>query len=68
MNYAVWAGTLFPSDTKFFIVSEAGQERESVLRLARIGYDNIVGVLDGGLDAYRASGHPVEQLNHIPAN
>ena len=67
MNFAVWAGTLFTPGTKFFIVAEAGKERESVIRLARIGYDHCVGILDGSLDAYRASGKPVETMNHIAA-
>lgn len=67
MNYAVWGGTLFLPSTKFFIISEAGKEKESVVRLARIGYDNCVGALDGGIDAYRASGQPIETINHVAA-
>lgn len=62
MNYAIWAGTLFPPGSKFFIISEAGKEKESVLRLARIGYDHCVGVLDGGMDAYRALGKPLDTI------
>ena len=67
MNFAVWGGTLFIPTTKFFIISEAGKEKESVIRLARIGYDNCIGALDGGMDAYRASGLPLETINHVAA-
>lgn len=65
MNFAIWAGTLFPPGSKFFIISDAGKERESVMRLMRIGYDHCVGILDGGMDAYRASGKPVETMKSI---
>lgn len=54
INYAIWAGTLFKPSSKFFIISSEGKEKESVIRLARIGYDNIIGVLKGGVDAYKA--------------
>ncbi len=67
MNFAVWAGTLFPATSKFFIIAEPGKEKESVIRLARIGYDNCVGALDGGLDAYRAAGLPVAEIKGIAA-
>ncbi len=67
MNFAIWAGTLFLPDTKFFIIAEPGKEKETIIRLARIGYDQIVGVLDGGFESYRASGKKIEKLNKISA-
>ena len=67
VNYAIWAGTLFPASTKFFIIAPKGKEKESIVRLARIGYDNIVGVLAGGFEVYKHKGLPVETLNHIAA-
>lgn len=38
------------------------------MRLARIGYDSIIGVLDGGLEKYKTQGLPLEGMNHIPAS
>ena len=67
MNYAIWAGTLFPPGSKFFIIADAGKEKESVIRLARIGYDHCVGILDGGMDTYRASGKTVETIKSVAA-
>jgi len=67
VNYAIWAGTLYPSSTRFFLITPRGKEKESIIRLAWIGYDNIEGVLAGGFEVYRAQGRPVETLNHIPA-
>ena len=56
VNYAIWTGTLFPPTTKFFVISNGGMEQESIIRLARIGYDNIVGVLEGSWEGYKSSG------------
>jgi hydroxyacylglutathione hydrolase len=68
MNFAIWAGTLFKPSTKFFIISNLGKEKESVIRLARIGYDNVIGVLKGGFEAYKASGKDFETLRSIEAS
>ena len=66
MNYAIWAGTLFSPTTKFFLVTDPGKEKESIIRLARIGYDNIVGYLDGGVDTHRKYGSPTQTIGHVP--
>ena len=67
MKFAVWGGTLLIATTKYFIISEAGKEMESVIRLVWIGYDKCVGALEGAIDAYRASGMPLETMNHVAA-
>ena len=68
LNYAIWAGTLFNPSSKFFIIASAGKEKESVIRLARIGYDNILGVLRDGVEAYKAKGNTLETLKNINAD
>ena len=67
MNFAPWVGTLFPPTSKFFVAAEKGKEQEAVIRLARIGYDSIVGVLEGGIEGYLSSGKPLDKYDHIPA-
>lgn len=67
MNFAPWVGTLFPPGTKFFVACEKDKEVETVLRLARIGYDHIEGILEGGIEAYLAAGKSLETVEHIPA-
>jgi rhodanese-related sulfurtransferase len=47
--YATWAGTLLDRERPILIVSGPGAERESAIRLGRIGFDHVVGYLDGGL-------------------
>ena len=51
-QYATWAGTLLSHDTPILIVADPGMERDSALRLGRIGFDNVAGYLDGGLNAF----------------
>lgn len=52
-DFAVWAGTLIPTESNIVIVAEAGKEKESIVRLARIGYDNVKGFLEGGISAWK---------------
>ncbi|EAR96103.1 metallo-beta-lactamase family protein (macronuclear) [Tetrahymena thermophila SB210] len=55
ITFAIWVGTLFKPETKFFIVAENGKEKESIIRLARIGYDNVLGCLEGGFEAFQTA-------------
>jgi hydroxyacylglutathione hydrolase len=51
-QFAVWVGTLIDIDAPLVLVTEVGKEEETVLRLARVGYENVKGYLAGGVDAY----------------
>lgn len=62
-DFAVWTGTLYPFGTEFILVTDPDRATETVTRLARIGYDKVIGILDGGIDAWLKSGRPVD---HIP--
>lgn len=64
-QFAVWAGTLLPITQKLILVTDAGAETESVLRLARVGFENVAGVLAGGINAWQLSGKPVEKIQTI---
>jgi hydroxyacylglutathione hydrolase len=48
-QYATWAGTVLTRTSPIVLIAEPGAERESAMRLGRIGFDNVVGYLDGGL-------------------
>ncbi|HEU5258489.1 MAG TPA: MBL fold metallo-hydrolase [Vicinamibacterales bacterium] len=50
-QYATWAGTLLDAARPIVIVADPGAEAQSALRLGRIGFDRIVGFIDGGLAA-----------------
>jgi len=61
-TYAVWVGTLINIQQPLIIVSESGKEEESISRLARIGFENVKGFLDGGINAWQSAG---KNLLHI---
>ncbi len=64
-RFAEWAGTLLPLTQPLVLVTEAGKEKESVTRLARVGIDNILGYLDGGFEHWRDSGETIDLVIDI---
>ena len=67
-DFAPWVGSLIP-DVKhpLVLVCEEGTEDETVTRLARVGYDNVLGFLKGGIAAWKAAGREVDSVTSIPA-
>jgi len=65
-SFAPWVGALI-TDLKqpIMYVAYEGKEEEVVTRLSRVGYDNAVGYLKGGLKAWEASGREVEKIEQI---
>ena len=64
-QYAVWVGTLIPIDRQLVLITEPGKEHESVLRLARVGFENVAGYLEGGVETWEESGKAVQQVTSI---
>jgi hydroxyacylglutathione hydrolase len=50
-QYATWAGTVLRHEKPIVIVAAPGREHESAVRLGRIGFDNVVGYLQDGLES-----------------
>jgi len=67
-SFAPWVGALIP-DLKqpILIVAEEGKEEETVKRLARVGYDNSIGYLEGGFKAWEDSGKETDEVSIITA-
>lgn len=51
-QYAVWVGTLIDIKQPLILVTDPGKESEAILRLARVGYENVVGYLEGGVKSW----------------
>ena len=64
-RFAEWVGTILNIDTKLVIVADTGKEEESILRLARVGYENVKGYLNGGFDAWKNAGKKIDMLISI---
>lgn len=67
-NFAMWVGALI-ADIKqdILLIADPGMEEEVVTRLSRVGYDNCLGFLDGGFDAWKNSGKNVDSLPQVTA-
>lgn len=61
-TFALWVGKLITPDNKFVIVCAQGKELEVITRLARIGYDNVAGFLEGGVENWKNSGKNLESM------
>lgn len=61
-QYAVWVGTLLNINQPLVLIAEQGNEEEAVLRLARVGYENVVGYLKGSVNAWDGKLDTVETI------
>ncbi|HEY9178283.1 MAG TPA: MBL fold metallo-hydrolase [Flavipsychrobacter sp.] len=64
-RFAEWAGSLLPFNQPMVLVTEAGKEEESVIRLARVGFENVQGYLEGGMEAWINAGEAVDMIIDI---
>lgn len=67
-DFAPWVGALI-ADVKqpIILVTEKGQEEESLTRLSRVGFDNLIGHLEGGFDAWKKAGKEIDTIHRITA-
>jgi glyoxylase-like metal-dependent hydrolase (beta-lactamase superfamily II)/rhodanese-related sulfurtransferase len=67
-GFAPWVGTLI-GDTQhpIILVTPEGREEETITRLSRVGFDNTLGYLEGGITAWTAAGKDIEQIENISA-
>lgn len=67
-NFAPWVGALIPNlQTPILFICEPGKEEEVVTRLSRVGYDNPVGYLEGGFEAWVKAGEEVDSIPEVTA-
>lgn len=67
-GFAPWVGALI-ADVKqpILLVVDAALAEEAVTRLSRVGFDNTLGYLDGGMAAWKAAGKETDSLTSISA-
>lgn len=66
-SYATWAGTLLDPKQPVVLIAEPSQEHEGAMGLGRIGFDNVVGYLNGGMQALEARPDLVQRIERITA-
>jgi hydroxyacylglutathione hydrolase len=68
-SFAPWVGALIPGVYHpLLIITEQGREEEVVTRLARVGFDNTLGYLKGGIKAWLQAGKEIDRIETISAN
>ena len=68
-GFAPWVGTLIKDiEQPILLVSPEGREKEVITRLSRVGFDNVLGYLNGSFDAWKEAGKEIDTLVSITAN
>lgn len=67
-DFAPWVGSMIV-DVKhpILLVTDLGAEEEAITRLARVGFDNVIGYLDGGFEAWNNSANEIDSVKRISA-
>ena len=67
-QFAPWVGALIPDIKQtILLIAEEGKEEETVTRLARVGYDNVIGFLKGNFTAWQNEGKETDTIKRINA-
>jgi glyoxylase-like metal-dependent hydrolase (beta-lactamase superfamily II)/rhodanese-related sulfurtransferase len=68
-DFAPWVGALIKDvNQPILLITELGQEEETVTRLSRVGFDNVIGHLKGGFDSWKAANKEIDNVNRISAS
>jgi len=66
-KYATWCGSMLSHDRPIVVIADDGSEEEAVMRLGRIGFDNVVGYLREGMRALETRPDLVRTISRITA-
>jgi glyoxylase-like metal-dependent hydrolase (beta-lactamase superfamily II)/rhodanese-related sulfurtransferase len=64
-RFAEWAGSLLPFDKTLLLICDEGKEKESAVRLARVGFSKFAGYLEGGFTAWKNAGGPIDMIINV---
>lgn len=65
-NFAPWVGAIIKGiNTPILFIAPEGREEEMAIRMARVGYENIIGYLEGGIEAWENSGKEIKSIKTI---
>ncbi len=68
-SFAMWVGELIVDIKQEILIVAENEEKveESIIRLSRVGYDNTIGYLEGGFEAWKNAGKEVDIVHRITA-
>ncbi len=65
-GFAPWAGSIIGNISQpILLVTPKGREKETVTRLARVGFDNTLGYLEGGTEIWDKAGKNLDSVNSV---
>jgi len=67
-RFAEWAGNLLSFNESMVLVTPEGKEEETLVRLARVGFDKVEGFLKGGFEAWEKAGEKTDMIINIEAD
>ncbi len=67
-RFAEWAGSLLSFSQPIILVTDEGKEKESLVRLARVGFSKMIGYLKGGFPAWRVAGEEIDMIIDVEAD
>jgi hydroxyacylglutathione hydrolase len=66
-SFATWCGTILDRERAIVLVADPGRELEAATRLGRIGFDNVSGYMDGGMEPFADTPERIERIERITA-
>ncbi|WBX70932.1 MBL fold metallo-hydrolase [Tenacibaculum retecalamus] len=68
-TFAPWVGALIKDVTQpILLITPVGEEETTIKRLSRVGFDNVLGYLDGSFETWKASGKEIDTLRSVSAD
>lgn len=67
-DFAPWVGAMIVDvHQPIMLISDLGTEEEVITRLSRVGFDHVLGYLEGGFDSWKNSGREIDVIHRISA-
>ncbi len=67
-RFAEWAGSLLSFKSPMLLVTDPGQEKETIIRLARVGFSKVLGYLEGGFEGWKNAGEEIDMIIDVEAD
>ena len=65
-DFAPWVGAMIVDvQQPLLLITDEGQQQEAITRLSRVGFDHVLGYLEGGFENWKKSGKQIDTINRI---
>jgi len=67
-GFAELAGSILPFAQQTVIVTDAGKEEETIVRLSRVGFNNVEGYLEDGFESWKKANERIDMIIDVEAD